>query len=673
MRKIGNNLLAVVLVLSIIYSLSLSMWTYNSLEEIQRSGMPVQFTGKAYGMVDMCINSAPNFTAGSCAFTMGGSNYEITLNQEVPYNCSVIGSDADGNTITFAAYAILINRTFSNDTSLPLQMLSNGTIIFNTTSENVGIYIIQLRATDNSGCSNSVFTRLLSLNISNQNDPPYLVQNISDITFNEGETVHALYLNNYFADPDNDPLNYTVAGNSTITITILPTSEVILSSTSCGGTDYVMFTAMDPYNLTADSNLVAISCVLSEPPQNTGGEGDDSGSGGGGGSYVCPPPEYECYTYHKCNVSNQKLVRCIDIHGCERDHFLTMACQYEAPVECNESWVCSEWSSCTPFGIQTRSCVDINGCGTNYSIPIMTRECEYVGNCSDGIKNCHDNACEEGVDCGGPCEPCQSVQVPYPFPEEKGIGVYILTGFLLLLLTGSLGYHYFRKEINQTLAKFGWFLMRKRRKQYLLSKEDQKKLMAEIMPLQNKLDKQSLSVPLYEVLNKYDELLRYYLSRVVKINPEFDEEMLNAKIEKSKRKLIPALREVFKSMFTDYKRVSGDKDRITRVNVMLLFEELRNMILQTSEVTVGEYPRDIQEYKEKEDRPILEKVTYSILNTYIALEFVEIEVAKRKYLEIIKEYDKMTIEEEEEAFQMIQRLYNNVSYVNGWAWTVKKR
>ncbi|RLI92787.1 MAG: hypothetical protein DRO89_01425, partial [Candidatus Altiarchaeales archaeon] len=28
--------------------------------------------------------------------------------------------------------------------------------------------------------------------------------------------------------------------------------------------------------------------------------------------------------------------------------------------------------------------------------------------CFDGIQNCHDGACEEGIDCGGPCKPCPS-------------------------------------------------------------------------------------------------------------------------------------------------------------------------------------------------------------------------------------------------------------------------
>ena len=73
---------------------------------------------------------------------------------------------------------------------------------------------------------------------------------------------------------------------------------------------------------------------------------------------------------------------------------------------CEEKWVCSEWSPCTPEGIQTRKCVDLNRCGTKRKKPPEIRSCEYIGTCSDGIKNCHDGSCEEGVDCGGPCAPC---------------------------------------------------------------------------------------------------------------------------------------------------------------------------------------------------------------------------------------------------------------------------
>ncbi len=42
-------------------------------------------------------------------------------------------------------------------------------------------------------------------------------------------------------------------------------------------------------------------------------------------------------------------------------------------------------------------------------------------NCFDGIQNCHHESCEEGVDCGGPCEQCPSCEDRIQNQGEKGI------------------------------------------------------------------------------------------------------------------------------------------------------------------------------------------------------------------------------------------------------------
>ncbi|MEM5871334.1 MAG: hypothetical protein QW051_00510 [Candidatus Aenigmatarchaeota archaeon] len=75
---------------------------------------------------------------------------------------------------------------------------------------------------------------------------------------------------------------------------------------------------------------------------------------------------------------------------------------------CKEDWRCTEWSTCPIYEIQTRTCVDINNCGTTYEKPEETRKCTYTpeANCSDGIINCHHGGCEIWIDCGGPCPPC---------------------------------------------------------------------------------------------------------------------------------------------------------------------------------------------------------------------------------------------------------------------------
>ncbi len=59
-------------------------------------------------------------------------------------------------------------------------------------------------------------------------------------------------------------------------------------------------------------------------------------------------------------------------------------------------------------GFQTRECFDFNYCGTNLSRPGIISECYFTvePNCTDNIKNCHDEGCEILIDCGGPCEAC---------------------------------------------------------------------------------------------------------------------------------------------------------------------------------------------------------------------------------------------------------------------------
>ncbi|RKZ11198.1 hypothetical protein DRQ25_00345 [Candidatus Fermentibacteria bacterium] len=60
-------------------------------------------------------------------------------------------------------------------------------------------------------------------------------------------------------------------------------------------------------------------------------------------------------------------------------------------------------------GIQALAVLLVAGLLVFYGIPQLTKEqAVTVGTCYDGIKNCHDGACEEGKDCGGVCPPCAS-------------------------------------------------------------------------------------------------------------------------------------------------------------------------------------------------------------------------------------------------------------------------
>ena len=76
--------------------------------------------------------------------------------------------------------------------------------------------------------------------------------------------------------------------------------------------------------------------------------------------------------------------------------------QVQAYLSCQEKWECSSWSVCLLVGTQNRKCADVNKCGTTEEKPSEMQECRYIATCFDEIQNGY----EEGIDCGGPCEPC---------------------------------------------------------------------------------------------------------------------------------------------------------------------------------------------------------------------------------------------------------------------------
>ncbi|MBN2459024.1 hypothetical protein JXB28_01965 [Candidatus Woesearchaeota archaeon] len=648
----------ILVVLLISQSMFVAIMTYRSVDDYRKSLMPS--TGKAStGVLTFCINNAPTLDISDCQ--------QGNATQDEEYECELNASDIDYENFTYSVSFPSISRAFSNATTALFDISSDGLVSFTPDNFDVGNYTILFSVDDGVNCDNSISSEYLYFSVANVNDPPYLITDIPDQSVGEDEVIYPFYLNNYFDDPDMDPMNYSVTSTENFQIDIDSlTSSVSIRALQCDATEYVIFTAIDPYSDTGDSNLVTITCDEEEDSGDDDGEGGGGGGGGGGTSLPCKP-EYECYDYFKCRKNNTKVQRCVDTNGCENDVFLTVPCKYVEEIVCNESWNCTEWGPCLPNGTQYRTCEDMNGCGTEEYKPLTSQECIYIGTCDDSIQNCHDGACEEGIDCGGPCPACKSIQTPYPFEEEeKGILIYIITGIILLLLTAILLYHYFHKEINAALAKAGWIISRRKKKQLLLSVEDKRKLLADIKELEGKLDK----IELHHAIDKYAVLIRFYMTNLTTnkglLIPEFNTDELKKVLEQKKATIREVLRRIFISMFTHYIKVEGDKSLITRTNIVLMLEELRNIALQTSKVEDEDLARELKELPMPDKASSTDKILTHITNTYIALEYLELDVAKKKYLSMLSEYEKLKVKEQEDVFESLSRLYHNISYVNSW-------
>lgn len=61
--------------------------------------------------------------------------------------------------------------------------------------------------------------------------------------------------------------------------------------------------------------------------------------------------------------------------------------------ECIEDWSCTNWSKCSSLGAQTRTCIDLNSCGTTINKPYESQSCIPPSTCTDecsytGEKRC---------------------------------------------------------------------------------------------------------------------------------------------------------------------------------------------------------------------------------------------------------------------------------------------
>ena len=203
------------------------------------------------------------------------------------------------------------------------------------------------------------------------NRAPVLISIMPNETWNEDTILTGRDLDDYFMDPDGEILIYTSTKVPNIDVTINPVTHIITYTPQANfyGNRTVKFYAHDPSGAMAESNIIYLFVIdVPEPTPSTGG-------GGGGGTRII----------------------------------------------CEELWECTEWGKCLPSGIQIRKCIDLAECGTEFRKPFESRPCEYVGTCFDLIKNCHDNSCETGVDCGGPCPPCPTCFDGIQNQGEEGI------------------------------------------------------------------------------------------------------------------------------------------------------------------------------------------------------------------------------------------------------------
>jgi hypothetical protein len=104
----------------------------------------------------------------------------------------------------------------------------------------------------------------------------------------------------------------------------------------------------------------------------------------GGGGFVLPTctENWTCTEWSECSPEGIQTRICTDRNNCgttRNKPVETQTCTYIPPKPtekvCIENWTCTEWSECSPEGMQTRKCTDLNECGTTVNKPTESQAC----------------------------------------------------------------------------------------------------------------------------------------------------------------------------------------------------------------------------------------------------------------------------------------------------------
>ncbi len=226
----------------------------------------IPLTAKASdSFVFLCVNSPPTINA-SC----NSSFNQSTRLEDNRYYCQLNTTDSDADPF------IYLNISTVND--LWASVNSSGVLMVNASQNGVGNQTIIIAAQDSTGCTNGNGTYNYSFEVIDINDPPNYDYVLPNSQFASGNSISPYSLNDYFSDPDGDSLNFSVLGDSRVTVSINQVNgNVQFSSNSCG-TDYLLFRATDPdglfgsypadpddtFDVGTGNTLNTLSCISNE-------------------------------------------------------------------------------------------------------------------------------------------------------------------------------------------------------------------------------------------------------------------------------------------------------------------------------------------------------------------------------------------------------------------------
>ncbi len=656
-----KSVLFVFSLLLILFNLSLLFYSSDILSFYQR------ITAKSsadYGHINLCSSplAVVNVTY-NCSTN-------ISLHTNEYYACRVNYTQFDSDVLSFYS-AFQSNVTVFNITI-------DGLINFSGRSSIWGNHSSIITVKEEGNPCGLVQQTNYSYNFSVHflNSPPEYYKTLPNITMNRNSRTYAFFLNDYFRDIDGQSLAYTAFGFdvNVISVSISNDSQVIIDTGEYCDDQQITFMAEDPYGETALSSpsvVLTINCP-SESNSDSGSGSSGSGGGGSGGasSISSCQEDWECLAWSDCNPPTSflpdypkgyKKKFCYDKNACDADDYekyFYKNCTYYSGVSCYPDWECTDWTPCKKNGTQERTCVDKNHCSEEDHVRFgsveTTRFCVYLETCSDHVKN---NG-ELGVDCGGPCEPCSTVEIPSSLTASNTVFVVFVSVLVFLFLLLVTLYVIFRRQIKQVFSQIIWALVKKAERQIFFAGKIKNEVFSRLKSFEHHLDiflRNSSAMSIDLIDEKLYELARFVLAKMLDIEFEskpsdFKSKILALNTTKEFRKLLLDLYSRF-----ILRELSGRRVVVSRIDEIILdYNIIKYFVYEISDV----FDAKLSTFKTRSGNNLLELVN----SIFLDLLDGALVSAKNKYMSLINSYESLNEQEKSDFYELVHLVFLFITY-----------
>lgn len=179
------------------------------------------------------------------------------------------------------------------------------------------------------------------------------------------------YVEFYSNDPRDYNLDFSCEGEGCQFFRNIPTETILLAN----GTKYRYYWSMNiPDNAIPGTYNYSVLATMSDPTDTfvslQGGAVDRVTILRNDSLHICNE-SWVCTNWSTCNHGNQTRV-CQDINSCGTT--ISKPATIQTCTICKPQWKCNQWSKCVN-GYKTRTCIDYNRCGTNAGKPVTSQRC----------------------------------------------------------------------------------------------------------------------------------------------------------------------------------------------------------------------------------------------------------------------------------------------------------